>query len=74
VSSPLSRGGRIAVVARVGELGLGLGDGNCLLKIVCRGIADYDRIYKHMIRAAKLSDVSSSFAMEQIKYTTEVPL
>jgi Lrp/AsnC family transcriptional regulator len=50
------------------------GDVDYLLKIVCRDIADYDRIYKAMIRAAKLSDVSSSFAMEQIKYTTEVPL
>jgi Lrp/AsnC family transcriptional regulator len=50
------------------------GDVDYLLKIVCRDIADYDRIYKSMIRAAKLSDVSSSFAMEQIKYTTEVPL
>lgn len=50
------------------------GDVDYLLKIVCRDIADYDRIYKTMIRAAKLSDVSSSFAMEQIKYTTEVPL
>ena len=50
------------------------GDVDYLLKIVCRDIADYDRIYKAMIRAAKLSDVSSSFAMEQIKYTTEVPI
>jgi Lrp/AsnC family transcriptional regulator len=50
------------------------GDVDYLLKIVCRDIADYDRIYKAMIRAARLSDVSSSFAMEQIKYTTEVPL
>jgi Lrp/AsnC family transcriptional regulator len=50
------------------------GDVDYLLKIICRDIADYDRIYKAMIRAAKLSDVSSSFAMEQIKYTTEVPL
>ena len=50
------------------------GDVDYLLKIVCRDIADYDRIYKSMIRAARLSDVSSSFAMEQIKYTTEVPL
>jgi len=50
------------------------GDVDYLLKIVCRDIADYDRIYKSMIRSARLSDVSSSFAMEQIKYTTEVPL
>lgn len=50
------------------------GDVDYLLKIVCRDIADYDRIYKAMIRAAPLAGVSSSFAMEQIKYTTAIPL
>ena len=44
------------------------------LKVICADIADYDRIYKQLIRVAKLHDVSSSFAMEQIKYTTEEPL
>ena len=50
------------------------GEVDYLLKVVCADIADYDRIYKQLIRVAKLHDVSSSFAMEQIKYTTEVPL
>lgn len=50
------------------------GEVDYLLKVVCADIADYDRIYKQLIRVAKLNDVSSSFAMEQIKYTTEVPL
>lgn len=50
------------------------GEVDYLLKVVCADIADYDRIYKQLIRVAKLQDVSSSFAMEQIKYTTEVPL
>lgn len=50
------------------------GDTDYLLKIVCRDIADYDRIYKKLIRSAALFDVSSSFAMEQIKYTTELPI
>lgn len=50
------------------------GEIDYLLKVVCADIADYDRIYKQLIRVAKLHDVSSSFAMEQIKYTTEVPL
>lgn len=50
------------------------GEIDYLLKVVCADIADYDRIYKQLIRVAKLNDVSSSFAMEQIKYTTEVPL
>ena len=50
------------------------GDTDYLLKVLARDVADYDRIYKSLIRVAELHDVSSSFAMEQIKYTTEVPL
>ena len=50
------------------------GDVDYLLKILVADIADYDRIYKQIIRVADLQDVSSSFAMERIKYTTEVPL
>lgn len=50
------------------------GDIDYLLKIVCADIADYDRIYRKLIRKITLSDVSSSFAMEQIKYTTQLPI
>ncbi len=50
------------------------GETDYLLKVLARDVADYDRIYKQLIRVAELHDVSSSFAMEQIKYTTEVPL
>jgi Lrp/AsnC family transcriptional regulator len=50
------------------------GEVDYLLKIVCADIADYDRIYKKLIRGAKLFDVSSSFAMERIKSTTELPI
>jgi Lrp/AsnC family transcriptional regulator len=44
------------------------------MRIVVPDIAGYDRVYKRLIKAAGLSDVSSSFAMEQIKYTTALPL
>ena len=50
------------------------GDTDYLLKLLVASIADYDRVYKKLIRSAKLSDVSSSFAMETIKFTTAVPL
>ena len=50
------------------------GDVDYLMKILVRDIADYDRIYKELIRASELYDVSSTFAMEQMKYTTAVPL
>lgn len=50
------------------------GEIDYLLKVVCSGIEDYDRIYRRIIKTVKLRDVSATFAMEQIKYSTEVPL
>ena len=50
------------------------GDIDYLLKVVVADVADYDRVYKKIISAAPLSDVSSSFAMERIKCTTALPL
>lgn len=45
-----------------------------LLKLQVPSIAAYDAVYKRLIAVAELADVSSAFAMEQIKYTTAVPL
>lgn len=45
-----------------------------LLKIVVASIADYDRVYQRLIAAAPLHDVTSSFSMERIKSTTELPV
>lgn len=50
------------------------GDIDYLLRIVVPNIGAYDGVYKRLIRGADLSDVSSSFAMEQIKFTTALPL
>lgn len=50
------------------------GDIDYLLKVVARDIADYDRIYRKIIKVADLHDVSSSFAMQEIKFTTALPL
>ena len=50
------------------------GDIDYLLRVVVPDIASYDAVYKRLIQAADLSDVSSSFAMEQIKFTTALPL
>lgn len=50
------------------------GDMDYLLRVVVPDIAGYDAVYKKLIRTADLFDVSSSFAMEQIKYTTALPL
>jgi Lrp/AsnC family transcriptional regulator len=50
------------------------GDIDYLLRVVVPDIAAYDAFYKRLIDRIDLSDVSSSFAMEQIKYTTALPL
>ena len=50
------------------------GDVDYLLRVVAPDIATYDQIYKRLIREVDLSDVSSSFAMEELKFTTALPL
>jgi len=50
------------------------GETDYRLKGVVRDIQDYDRVYKKLIAIAPLNDVSSSFAMEQIKSSTALPL
>ncbi len=50
------------------------GETDYLLRVVVADIADYDRVYKQLIRTVPLFDVSSSFAMEQIKYSTALPV
>jgi len=49
------------------------GDVDYLLKAVVPDMQGYDRLYKKLIVAA-LFDVSSSFVMETLKTTTEMPL
>lgn len=50
------------------------GDVDYLMKVVVPDIAAYDRVYQRLIRCVDLSDVSSSFAMEELKNTTALPL
>ena len=50
------------------------GDVDYLMKVVVADIPAFDAFYKRLIAAVDLSDVSSSFAMEEIKFTTVLPL
>jgi len=50
------------------------GDVDYLIRAVVPDIATYDTIYKKLIQISDIYDVSSSFAMEQIKYTTALPV
>lgn len=64
----------VALIPEVVEFFRMSGEIDYLLKIVARDIADYDRIYRKLMRVAPLHDVSSSFAMQVIKSTTALPL
>lgn len=50
------------------------GDVDYLLKVVVPGMKAFDAFYKRLITQADFSDISSSFSMEEIKYTTALPV
>ncbi len=50
------------------------GEIDYLMRVVVPDIAAYDSFYKRLISRIEISKVSSAFAMEQIKYTTALPL
>jgi Lrp/AsnC family transcriptional regulator len=50
------------------------GDIDYLLRVVVKDIDAYDAFYKRLIKRVALNDVSSTFVMEEIKYTTALPL
>ncbi|MBS0451151.1 MAG: Lrp/AsnC family transcriptional regulator [Proteobacteria bacterium] len=50
------------------------GDVDYLLRVVVPDIGAYDKVYKRLISGTQLFDVSSSFAMEELKFTTALPL
>jgi Lrp/AsnC family transcriptional regulator len=50
------------------------GDVDYLLRVVVKNMAAYDTFYKKLISEVPLKDVSSSYAMEEIKYSTALPI
>ena len=50
------------------------GEIDYLLKAYVPDIASYDALYKKLIAKIELSDVTSMFAMEELKATTAIPL
>ena len=64
----------IAALDEVIECHRMAGDIDYMLKLRVRDIADYDRIYQRLIaRVPGLSDVTASFSMEEMKFTTALP-
>ncbi len=64
--------GTIRQIEEVVEFHRVSGDYDYLLKVIVSDIADYDRVYKRIITAAPLQEVTSYFSMEKIKETTEM--
>ncbi|MCC2618113.1 Lrp/AsnC family transcriptional regulator [Aestuariibacter halophilus] len=50
------------------------GEYDYMLKVVVADMKAFDVFYKKLVNGIALSDVTSSFAMEQIKYTTALPV
>lgn len=50
------------------------GEFDYMLKVLVADLKAFDVFYKKLVSEADLSDVTSSFAMEQIKYTTVLPI
>ncbi|EHL99442.1 putative glutamate uptake regulatory protein [Acetobacteraceae bacterium AT-5844] len=50
------------------------GEIDYLIRAVVPDIQTYDAVYQRLISRIDLSDVTSMFAMEEIKSTTEIPL
>ena len=64
----------VQAIPEVVELYRMSGDVDYLLRVVVPDIAAYDAVYKRLIAGTQLHDVSSSFAMEELKLTTALPL
>ena len=50
------------------------GEIDYLLKVVVSYIESYDTFYKNLIEKVQFLKVTSNFAIEEIKSTTEIPL
>jgi Lrp/AsnC family transcriptional regulator len=50
------------------------GDVDYMLRVVVQDMQNYDAFYKRLIAAVPLKNVTSRFAMERIKSTTELPI
>ncbi|GAB2696697.1 Lrp/AsnC family transcriptional regulator [Aliiglaciecola aliphaticivorans] len=50
------------------------GEYDYMLKVMVTDLKAFDVFYKKLVSGIDLSDVTSSFSMEQIKYTTTLPI
>ncbi|HEY9537441.1 MAG TPA: Lrp/AsnC family transcriptional regulator [Kiloniellaceae bacterium] len=65
---------RMTRIPEVVELYRMSGEIDYMMRVVVPDIKAYDDVYKRLIAAVPLFDVSSSFAMETLKFTTALPV
>ena len=64
----------VDTIPEIVELYLLTGDYDYSMKILVRTVTRYHEIYKKLTSEIEVKDISATFAMERLKYTTEVPL
>lgn len=64
----------VETIPEILELYLLTGDYDYSMKILVRNVTRYHDIYKKLTSEIEVKDISATFAMERLKYTTEVPL
>ena len=65
---------RLSAMPEVMEFYRMAGDVDYMLRVVVADMAAYDALYKRLIEAIPLKNVTSRFAMERIKSTTAYPV
>lgn len=50
------------------------GEIDYLMRVVVPDVAGYDAFYKRLVAKVEIGNVSSRFAMQELKFTTELPL
>ena len=66
--------GAVSAMPEVMEFYRMAGDVDYMLRVVVQDMQAYDAFYKRLIAASPLKNVTSRFAMEKIKSTTELPI
>ncbi|TEW52487.1 Lrp/AsnC family transcriptional regulator [Psychromonas algicola] len=66
---------QVKTFAQVLEFYRMAGEYDYLLKVIVKDIRSYDLFYQQLLNNVPgLTDVNSSFAMQQLKFTTELPI
>lgn len=63
----------VDAIPEIVELYLLTGEFNYHLKIIVRSMQEYHRVYEELTERVDIVDMSATFAMKRVKYSTEIP-